>query len=188
MSNWNGSSWKLREVGEMDSMMFRLDDEAEFGPLGKESTTDAFISSLRSTEKFRKPLVSVLQELVDDTSVTGLPINVAHARSSFKFRNSESVRLIVDLWSNSNETELRQTVSAVRSLFKQFKNGFSVDTLACVYPAPENRRAYSALRNSIIFGESRFYGITHAPRIENHEYRCDAILGLRSGLFAFLST
>lgn len=179
---------RFREVGEIDSMIFRLDGEPEFTPLQRESTIDALLSELKKPDKFRTPLADIIRHLVHDTSTFSLPMPLAEAKVSFKFRRSESIRLVIDLWSNSDERELWQTVATARTLFKQFKSGVSVDTLACVYPALENRRAYTALRNSIVFGQSRFYGITHAPRIETQDNRCEAILGLRSGIFAFLST
>lgn len=174
-------------TGEFDGLMFTSSDQDVPVHVHPDETKDALVSCLKRVEAQRKPLRAIVADVIAADLRTRAPIQLSEPRSAL-FRGSGFVRLIVDLWSNSDEEELLGTVRTVRSLFKGFRRGTSVDTLACVYGAAPNKRAYAALRNSIVFGETRLYGISHAPRLESLEDRCEAIVGLRSSVLAFLST
>ena len=177
---------------EIDSLLFTNEDEKSLEGIPLHSTPIVFVSGLNSASNWRgasnsrRRLSTILHELIDQTGLE-IPIEMFANAGLDRLSDFSSIRLVVDLWSNSSERELRDTASMTYSLFRTIGQQTAIDILACVYPARQNRRIYRMLADGIRFDQSDIHGITYTPRIATFGDKIRSTTGLRASLFSFLA-
>lgn len=146
----------------------------------------ALVSSLNSHEPRRTPLTEILRQVVDEsnieTRIVPFPALQNHSESS------RPTRLLVDLWSNGKEQELRNTAGVASTLVRSAAAHSSVDVLVCVFPARPNIRIFKILQNTVSLCNGGNHFLQRTPRVEafgNTTIR--STTGLRASLFSFLS-
>lgn len=150
--------------------------------------TVVFMGDLKSQEGERKPLRMLVREIIQDAD---LPVTLCPLEGLLHCTThpspTRSIRILVDLWSNNSEQELRNTASLAYTLFRKLGDSVPLDMLACVYPSRGNRKIYTVLSEKIRYSHSDVHNITYAPRLLSAEERFLSSANLRASLFSFLS-